>query len=77
MDLDVHESHVLFDLLDNGDGQVTLEEFVDGIMRCKGPARAIDQVALHAEMKKMDIKLGRMMKMCRRVLKNEAANAAR
>ncbi|CAE7881238.1 Catsper1, partial [Symbiodinium microadriaticum] len=48
MDLDVHESHVLFDLLDNGDGQVTLEEFV---------------VALHSEMKKMDIKLGRMMKL--------------
>jgi len=24
--------------------QVTLEEFIDGIMRCKGPARAIDQV---------------------------------
>lgn len=23
--------------------QVTLEEFIDGIMRCKGPARAIDQ----------------------------------
>lgn len=23
--------------------QVTLDEFIDGIMRCKGPARAIDQ----------------------------------
>ena len=25
--------------------------FIEGIMRCRGPARAIDQVALHAEMK--------------------------
>ena len=24
--------------------KVTLEEFIDGIMRCKGSARAIDQV---------------------------------
>ena len=23
--------------------QVTLDEFIEGIMRCKGPARAIDQ----------------------------------
>ena len=27
---------------------VDLEEFVDGILRCKGQARAIDQVAIHA-----------------------------
>ena len=45
----------MFHLIDNGDGEaggrrqgdvapkVTLEEFIDGIMRCKGPARAIDQ----------------------------------
>ena len=29
--------------------EVTLDEFIDGIMRCKGPARAIDQ-ALGGEM---------------------------
>ena len=26
-----------------GEGQVTYEDFIDGILRCKGPARAIDQ----------------------------------
>eukprot|EP00439_Symbiodinium_sp_Y106_P074843 s2309_g14.t1 len=51
LDLDVHESEALFHLLDDGDGEVTLAEFIDGVMRCKGPARAIDQVAMHAEMK--------------------------
>ena len=34
--------------------QVTLEEFTDGIMRCKGPARAIDTVALHADVRQLD-----------------------
>ena len=80
------EGVALFHLLDNGDGEVTLEdlpgtyhvqaavqptfhcwqgcstteavshqfapvnaqEFVDGILRCKGQARAIDQVAIHS-----------------------------
>ncbi|CAJ1399224.1 unnamed protein product [Effrenium voratum] len=44
LDVDVTESAALFSLLDNGDGEITLEEFIDGILRCKGPARAIDQV---------------------------------
>mmetsp|Transcript_22864 Transcript_22864/g.52962 ORF Transcript_22864/g.52962 Transcript_22864/m.52962 type:complete len:100 (+) Transcript_22864:2-301(+) len=66
MDLDVHESRVLFHLLDNGDGEVTLEEFIDGIMRCKGPARAIDQVAMHSELKQLDAKVGYLVRMFRR-----------
>ncbi|CAE7346555.1 Scn11a, partial [Symbiodinium sp. KB8] len=49
LELDLHEGVALFHLLDNGDGEVTLDEFIDGIMRCKGPARAIDQVAMHAD----------------------------
>eukprot|EP00913_Durusdinium_trenchii_P028265 g26494.t1 len=60
LDLDVHEGAALFHLLDNGDGEVTLDEFIDGIMRCKGPARAIDQVAMHADLKQLDIKLAKM-----------------
>ncbi|OLQ14221.1 hypothetical protein AK812_SmicGene1705 [Symbiodinium microadriaticum] len=43
LDVDIYESAALFHLLDNGDGEVTLEEFIEGIMRCKGQARAIDQ----------------------------------
>eukprot|EP00439_Symbiodinium_sp_Y106_P079826 s118_g18.t1 len=46
LDVDIYESAALFHLLDNGDGEVTLEEFIEGIMRCKGQARAIDQVTL-------------------------------
>mmetsp|Transcript_35909 Transcript_35909/g.73361 ORF Transcript_35909/g.73361 Transcript_35909/m.73361 type:complete len:114 (+) Transcript_35909:1372-1713(+) len=49
--LDVKESAALFHLLDDGDGEVTREEFINGIMHCKGEARAIDQVIMHAELK--------------------------
>ncbi|CAE7824378.1 CACNA1I [Symbiodinium sp. CCMP2592] len=57
LDLAVPEGTALFHILDNGDGEVTLEEFIDGILRCKGPARAIDQVALHADIRQLDHKL--------------------
>ncbi|CAJ1370802.1 unnamed protein product [Effrenium voratum] len=61
LDLDVHEGTALFHLLDDGDGTVTLDEFIDGVMRCKGPARAIDQVATHAEIKQLDKKLSKVL----------------
>ncbi|CAE7646425.1 TPC1B, partial [Symbiodinium pilosum] len=53
LEVDVHEGAALFHIIDNGDGEVTLEEFIDGILRCKGPARAIDQVAMRADLKQL------------------------
>ena len=35
--------------------KVTLEEFIDGLMRCKGPARAIDTVALQSDVRQLDV----------------------
>jgi len=61
LDVDVTESAALFHILDNGDGEVTLEEFIDGIMRCKGPARAIDQVAMRAAIQQLDSKLSKLV----------------
>ncbi|CAK9084754.1 Ankyrin repeat domain-containing protein 17 [Durusdinium trenchii] len=61
MDLDVREGRALFHLIDNGDGEVTLDEFIDGIMRCKGPARAIDQVALHSDVRQLDAKVAKIL----------------
>lgn len=60
MELEVHEGQALFKVLQNGNGEVTLEEFIDGILRCKGPARAIDQVAMHADLRDIDAKIGRL-----------------
>jgi len=63
LDLDVHEGTALFHILDNGDGEVTREEFIDGILRCKGPARAIDQLVMHAEMKQLESKIAQFISM--------------
>eukprot|EP00438_Fugacium_kawagutii_P012504 Skav212712 [mRNA] locus=scaffold113:236765:243904:- [translate_table: standard] len=49
--------------------EVTLEEFIDGIMRCKGPARAIDQVAMHAELKQLDAKVTKLFRKLMKVSK--------
>lgn len=62
LDIDVSESAALFHILDNGDGEVTHEEFIDGIMRCKGPARAMDQVAMLADLRQLDTKMSKVMR---------------
>ncbi|CAE7419918.1 unnamed protein product [Symbiodinium natans] len=62
LEVDVQEGAALFHLLDDGDGEVTLDEFIDGIMRCKGPARAIDTVALKADVKQLDNKVSKLIK---------------
>lgn len=61
LELDVFESKALFHILDDGDGTVTLKEFIDGLLRCKGQARAIDQVATHTEIKHSDKKINKIL----------------
>eukprot|EP00439_Symbiodinium_sp_Y106_P074154 s118_g14.t1 len=51
--LDLDETSVFFHIIDNGDGEVTLDEFIDGILRCKGNARAVDSMAIRAELKRL------------------------
>ncbi|CAE7498033.1 Scn10a [Symbiodinium natans] len=53
LEIDVHESTALFHLLQNGEGQITCDDFIDGILRCKGPARAIDQILLASDVKNL------------------------
>ncbi|CAK9022734.1 Sodium channel protein type 11 subunit alpha (NaN) (Sensory neuron sodium channel 2) (Sodium channel protein type XI subunit alpha) (Voltage-gated sodium channel subunit alpha Nav1.9) [Durusdinium trenchii] len=43
LEIDVRESTALFRLLQNSEGVICCDDFIDGILRCKGPARAIDQ----------------------------------
>ncbi|CAJ1415029.1 unnamed protein product [Effrenium voratum] len=62
LDVDVHEGAALFHILDDGDGECTLEEFIGGILRCRGPARAIDQVAMMADLKQLDKKISKIVK---------------
>ena len=38
--------------------KVTLDEFINGILRCKGNARAIDQLAMHSDIRQVTKRLG-------------------
>ena len=40
--------------------EVTLDEFINGVLRCRGPARAIDQVALHADLARLEAKVDKI-----------------
>merc|ERR1711920_266120 len=43
LDLDIRKAHVLFDLLDTDkNGEVGIDEFLDGCLRLKGQAKALD-----------------------------------
>lgn len=53
LDLEVHQGTALFHLLDDGDGEITYQEFIDGILRFKGPARSIDLIAMQMDCKQM------------------------
>merc|ERR1712032_792382 len=46
LELDVRETHGLFNLLDTGHGMVSLEEFVKGIVRLKGHSHSQDVIAI-------------------------------
>jgi hypothetical protein len=46
LELEVHDASALFRLLDNGDGEITYDEFITGVMRLKGQARSTDIVSV-------------------------------
>eukprot|EP00811_Abedinium_folium_P028874 NODE_4505_length_1883_cov_5.449317.p1 GENE.NODE_4505_length_1883_cov_5.449317~~NODE_4505_length_1883_cov_5.449317.p1 ORF type:complete len:571 (-),score=140.50 NODE_4505_length_1883_cov_5.449317:169-1764(-) len=48
MDVEVENVDVLFDMLANGADLITVEGFIKGISRLRGPARSIDLVAVAA-----------------------------
>jgi len=46
LELEIHDAEALFHMFDDGDGEVTYEEFLKGVMRMKGQARSIDCVSI-------------------------------
>jgi len=42
--LDVSDTRLLFRMLDDGDGRISYDEFVSGILRLKGSSRAMDTI---------------------------------
>jgi len=45
-DLDAGDADYLYDLLDDGDGNLTVGELISGVARLKGAARSIDLFGL-------------------------------
>eukprot|EP00928_Gymnodinium_smaydae_P073118 TRINITY_DN5635_c0_g5_i1.p1 TRINITY_DN5635_c0_g5~~TRINITY_DN5635_c0_g5_i1.p1 ORF type:complete len:285 (+),score=42.59 TRINITY_DN5635_c0_g5_i1:212-1066(+) len=51
--LEVHETKLLFHLIDDGKGYITVDEFLRGIGRLKGASRAVDTEALRRSVDKL------------------------
>merc|ERR1719311_751885 len=49
LELEVNESRDLFQMLDDGDGEVSYDEFVYGAKRLKGTAQSVDLIAIMHE----------------------------
>jgi hypothetical protein len=46
LDLDIEQCEGMFSLLDGGDGKISFQEFVKGVQRLKGEAKAIDLIMM-------------------------------
>jgi len=64
LELEVHDAEGLFHLLDDGDGEITYDEFLQGVMRLKGPAKSMDVVAILRASDKMVKKLDHVCNLC-------------
>ncbi|CAE7451133.1 CACNA1H, partial [Symbiodinium pilosum] len=53
LDMSMQDCRPLFDILDDGDGLITITEFVRGLSQIKGQARAVDIVILQRENAKL------------------------
>jgi len=53
MDLVASDVDLLFDLIDNGDGLITVEELIEGVSKLKGNARSIDLQLLMRELSRV------------------------
>lgn len=60
LELEVTEVTALFSLMDDGDGCVSFEEFINGVLRLKGNAKGIDLAMLLHENRKLLQKLNVM-----------------
>jgi len=53
LELEIYEVTALYNLLDDGEGEVSFEEFLSGAMRLKGSAKAIDAITIAHEQHKI------------------------
>merc|ERR1712194_15168 len=53
LELQCSEAVALFNLLDNGGGVISYEEFVSGLMKLKGQARSMDVISIQSDCRKV------------------------
>merc|ERR1712216_75014 len=63
LDVDVRDLQSLFLLLEDGDGCINAEEFVDGLQRIKGPAQSLDMVNLLRIVGRIEARLAKIKSM--------------
>eukprot|EP00930_Biecheleria_cincta_P039549 TRINITY_DN27180_c0_g1_i1.p1 TRINITY_DN27180_c0_g1~~TRINITY_DN27180_c0_g1_i1.p1 ORF type:complete len:532 (-),score=89.70 TRINITY_DN27180_c0_g1_i1:194-1753(-) len=61
LELESHDLVNLFHMIDDGDGQISVDEFLSGAGRLKGQAKSVDVANVLAMVKRMDHKLDSMM----------------
>merc|ERR1712187_16963 len=54
MEVDVGKASQLFNMLDDGDGMISLDEFINAMKLIKGDAKGTDMVMLMREIKKLE-----------------------
>eukprot|EP00811_Abedinium_folium_P009326 NODE_1861_length_2351_cov_9.726619.p1 GENE.NODE_1861_length_2351_cov_9.726619~~NODE_1861_length_2351_cov_9.726619.p1 ORF type:complete len:730 (+),score=120.81 NODE_1861_length_2351_cov_9.726619:107-2191(+) len=59
LEIDTGEAEELFDILDDGDGEINREEFVRGTQSIKGFSKAKDVFVLHRDLKRIGVLLDR------------------
>mmetsp|Transcript_59457 Transcript_59457/g.105762 ORF Transcript_59457/g.105762 Transcript_59457/m.105762 type:complete len:614 (-) Transcript_59457:325-2166(-) len=60
LEIDTKDLQTLFHLLDDGDGEISTDEFLGGIGRLRGPAKALDMAAVMSGMNKLDAAVQRI-----------------
>lgn len=57
LDLETHDLVQLFQMIDDGDGEISVEEFIDGATRLRGMARSLDVAQVLTSIKKVELKI--------------------
>lgn len=57
LELESHDLVNLFHMIDDGDGQISVDEFLNGAGRLKGPAKSVDVANVLAMVRRLDHKL--------------------
>jgi len=65
--IDASDAHLLFDLLDDGDNAISKSEFIEGITRIKGEARAQDLIPVMANVQRILGHCKHMRSICDRI----------